>query len=245
MLPILQIGPLAIQTPGLILLIGLWIGLSLAERTAPQYKIKPSDIYNLAVIVMIFGILGARLTYLARFPSAFAASPRSLISLNPGILDPLGGAAVGLIAGVIYGQRKKMPLWQSLDTLSPGFAMIALAMALANLASGNNYGTVTDVPWAVELWGASRHPTQIYELVYASFVLWVVWPGRRHRVLDPAGGRFLTFLALSAGGRVFLEAFRAGSPPVFGGIRIVQIVGWVLLGYSLLALERRLPIKEG
>ncbi len=32
MYPILQIGPLAIQLPGLLLLAGLWIGTLVAER---------------------------------------------------------------------------------------------------------------------------------------------------------------------------------------------------------------------
>jgi len=34
MLPILNIGPLAIQTPGLIILFGTWLGFFLAERQA-------------------------------------------------------------------------------------------------------------------------------------------------------------------------------------------------------------------
>ena len=61
MLPILQIGPFALQTPGLILLIGAWAGLSLAERYAKRFQINPNQLYNLAFIGLIAGILGALL----------------------------------------------------------------------------------------------------------------------------------------------------------------------------------------
>ncbi len=244
MLPILQIGPLAIQTPGLILLAGVWIGLTLAERAAPAHKINPSLVYNVAFTALVAGLAGARLAYLARFPSAFAASPRSLISLNPGLLDPLGGGAVGLIAAVVYGQRKRLPFWRTLDALTPALAMLYLAIPLANLASGAAFGAVTDVPWAINLWGAQRHPAQIYETLAAALILWAVWPGRATALFRTEGGRFFLFLALAAAARLFLEPFRASSPALFNGIRLIQLAAWVLLGLGLWQLGRRVQRRR-
>ena len=37
MFPVLQIGPLALQTPGLLILIGIWVGLSVMERFASRF----------------------------------------------------------------------------------------------------------------------------------------------------------------------------------------------------------------
>ena len=37
MFPILQLGPLALQVPGLLLLVGLWIGTLVVEREAVRY----------------------------------------------------------------------------------------------------------------------------------------------------------------------------------------------------------------
>ena len=53
MLPILQVGPLAIQAPGLILLLGLWLGLALAERTAHYWGVPGKTLYNLAFMALI------------------------------------------------------------------------------------------------------------------------------------------------------------------------------------------------
>ena len=111
MLPILNIGPLAIQLPGLVILIGLWLGLSLAERYAARFDVKSNLLYNLVFVVLIAGIIGARLAYVIRYPQAFAGNLFSALSFNLSLLDPWAGLGLGLIAGLIYGQRKKMALW--------------------------------------------------------------------------------------------------------------------------------------
>ena len=61
MFPVLQIGPLALPVPGLALLIGVWIGLWLAEIEAARLGIGPETVYNLAFIGLVAGLLGARL----------------------------------------------------------------------------------------------------------------------------------------------------------------------------------------
>ena len=40
MFPILQIGPLAIQVPGLVIIAGLWFGLTLSEHRAKKHGAK-------------------------------------------------------------------------------------------------------------------------------------------------------------------------------------------------------------
>lgn len=246
MLPILQVGPLALQTPGLILILGLWLGLNLAEKNASRHQLHPDVIYNLAFTALIAGIVGARLTYAARYLSAFTASPASLISLNPGLFDPFGGVAVGVIAAVIFGQRKNLPLWPTLDALTPLGMVLAVAFPLANLASGNAFGRETALPWGIELWGAIRHPVQMYETLAATGILILLWPGKgwlARRVSNP-GQSFLLFLALSAGARLFLEAFRGNSVTLPNGWRVAQILAWLVLGASLWALGRNVPNNQ-
>jgi phosphatidylglycerol---prolipoprotein diacylglyceryl transferase len=83
MLPILNLGPLAIQTPGLILILGLWIGLTQAEKYARRLKINPDHIYTLTFLSLAVGILGARLTYVAQNPAAFQNNWIGVFSLTP------------------------------------------------------------------------------------------------------------------------------------------------------------------
>lgn len=236
MLPVIQIGPLALQVPGLVLLVGLWLGLNLAEKHSSRRGIDPSLLSNLTLIAMLAGLVGSRLAYVARYPAAFAASPRSLISLNPGLLDPLGGAAVALLAALIYANRKQMPLLPTLDAITPLLAVMAVALGLTHLASGDAFGRPTNLPVGIQLWGAKRHPTQIYETLSALLILWLYWPGRA-RIQDwKAGTYFFAFAATSAGAQLFLEGFRADSILLTNGFRQAQLIAWVVISFCLLAL---------
>ncbi|MCB9135273.1 MAG: prolipoprotein diacylglyceryl transferase [Anaerolineales bacterium] len=240
MLPILQLGPLALQTPGLILILGLWLGLNLAEKNAHRHHVHPDNLYNLTFTALIAGIVGARLAYIARYSSAFIASPASLFSLNPGLLDPFGGIAVGLLAALIFGQRKKLAFWPTLDALTPVLTVMSIAFALANLASGDAFGAETTLPWGIELWGAKRHPAQLYEALAAGCILLLLWPARGviARRISAPGAIFVLFLALSAGAHLFLEAFRGDSAILPNGWRIAQILAWFLLAGSLWGFEK-------
>lgn len=119
MLPYLSFFGLALPVPALTLLAGIWFGSSLAEKHAPKHKVNPEHLYNLVFAALIAGVIGARLAYVVRFPAAFLDNPRSLISLNFGLFDPLGGAVVGILAAAAFGQRKGLKLWPTLDALTP------------------------------------------------------------------------------------------------------------------------------
>ena len=238
MFPILQIGPFALQTPGLILLAGLWLGLSLAERGAAQNGLNADTLYNLTLVALIAGIVGARLAYVARFPSAFAESPLSLLSINPGLLDPFAGAVLAGITVLAYGQRKRLQLWPALDAFVPLLAVMGVALPLANLAAGRAFGAPTGVPWAIELWGAARHPVQLYEAVAAGAILWAFWPGKWIEKCAP-GTKFLAFVSATTGARLFFEGFRGDSLTVPGGFRAMQLIAWVVLSVSLWTLSQR------
>jgi prolipoprotein diacylglyceryltransferase len=109
---------------------------------------------------------------------------------------------------------------------------------LAHLAAGTAFGSPTDLPWGIELWNARRHPTQAYELLAALVIFCVVW-FRKTNV--PAGVLFLNLIALSAGARLFFEAFRGDGVPVFEGFRLNQIAAWIVLAIALWLHELKRP----
>ncbi len=238
MLPILNIGPLAIQTPGLILLIGLWLGISLTERHAHHHAVDAGKIYNLLLWTAAAGVIAARLSYVAMHPSSFAANPASILSLNTTLLDPWAGAAGAFLAALIYGRRSQLPFWNTLDTLTYLLAVLAVASGLSHLASGDAFGAPADLPWSIWLWGASRHPSQVYEAIAALFILLALWPQKGLFQPQTPGARFLIFLALTAIARLFLEAFRGDSILIAGGLRQAQVFAWLVLAISLWGLKK-------
>jgi phosphatidylglycerol:prolipoprotein diacylglycerol transferase len=242
MLPILHLGPLAIQTAGLVVILSLWLGLTLSERLAVRIQVTRAEMDNLALVVLVAGLLGARLTYIARYPDAFLHNPFSLISPSPALLDVMGGIAVAAIAAAVYMQRRKMSFWRTMDALTPAFAVLFVGIGVSHLASGAAFGAPSNLPWSIDLWGSRRHPSQIYEILAASGILVFVWQRFERFKYGYAkltvGSTFLTFLALSAGSRLFLEAFRGDSILLFGHLRSAQLVSWLILAFSLFMLER-------
>lgn len=235
MYPILQIGPLAIQLPGLLLLAGLWIGTLVAERETARYKLDPGLISNMIFIALAVGIIGARLGYAFRYLDLYLSEPLSFLALNPNTLSAMEGIAAGLIAAVIYAQRKGLSLLPTMDTLTLGASSFAIFVALAHLSSGDAFGAPTTVPWAIELWGADRHPTQIYELLFAVSVTLVILRIRKARFFS--GFTFTLFVALSAISRLYLEGFRGDSLIVFSSIRSAQLISFAVMISALIALH--------
>lgn len=243
MFPVLRIGPLAIQTPALFVLSGIWVGLMLVKKFAGRYSIPFRQLENLTLWFLFSGLVGARVFYFLRFPQAFFANPLAVILPSPFLLDFEGGALVAVLVTLVYGQRHKMPFWETLDALTPGFAVFVIALGLAHIASGNAYGIRTSLPWGIELWGAIRHPVQIYETLLAVLILWIVLPAKPDREevdnYQVSGMLFLEFVALSAASQLILETFRAVGVRWFGVVRMEQIIAWLVLALALWLIGQR------
>jgi len=245
MFPILQIGPLAIQTPGLFLLVGIWIAMSIVEKEAPRRGLSASILSNLILLALVAGVLGARVWYALRFIDVYMDNPLSLFSLNPSTLALEEGVLTGLMAAWIYGQRKGLPFLGTLDAFAPGMAMFAIALGFSHLASGDAFGEPSSVPWAIELWGETRHPSQLYEILLAGLTLFVLWRVKEWNTYS--GFTFLTWVAIAAGSRLFLEAFRGDSVIILGVVRSAQVISLVVLVVAMLGLHlvgRREKIDE-
>jgi phosphatidylglycerol:prolipoprotein diacylglycerol transferase len=247
MLPVLQIGPLALQTPGLLILVGIWFGLTASEKLASRFKIEPSQLYNLVLIVLLSGILGARLAYVIQYSSIFIANPLNIISPTLTMFNGEAGLVIGVIAGTIYAQRKSMQLWPTLDALVPGLSVFIIFYHLANFASGDAFGSATQMPFAVELWGQARYPVQLYEMITAAGIAAAIRSGIQRAFksgIYQAGLFFWGFLALSALSRLFWEFFRGDSTTILGSIHVAQIIAWFILAVSLWRIGRYQPLNQ-
>lgn len=244
MFPTLQLGPLSLQVPGLVMLAGLWVGLTLAERRVKKHNENPGHIYNLVFIALIAGFIGARLSYAITYQAAFSSNLGNLLSLNPGLLDPFAGVLIGGAAALIYIYRKQLPIWSTLDSLTPLFAVLAIALGIANLAAGNAFGSPTAFPWGIYMWGAIRHPTQIYETILAVIILVVILIIDKYPYRKIPGLTFLVFTTLSAGSRMFVEAFRGDSILLGSGFRSAQIISWIVMAVCLALIGRRIQISN-
>ncbi|MFH1185411.1 MAG: prolipoprotein diacylglyceryl transferase family protein [Chloroflexota bacterium] len=236
MLPFLRVGPLLVQLPGLALLAGIWIGTTFVEKEALRLRLHASAVLNMIMYALIGGLVGARLLYALEHLSAYLAAPLSLLALSATALDASGGMLIGATAAFLYGRAKWLPLRATLDALAPGLATFMIALGVANILSGNGYGSPLEAPWAIYLWGEYRQPTQVYETLLAVGVL-LAWKFMPAGSLSP-GNRFWQVVSLSAAARLFTEAFHADSVITPGGFRLAQVVALLLLAAALYMSRR-------
>jgi phosphatidylglycerol:prolipoprotein diacylglycerol transferase len=245
--PILNIGGLAIQLPGLILLLGYWLSLNLAGRRAKSRGVSEDAIFNAGFIALSAGLVGARLGYVILHWSAYQNDLAGIVALTTGALSTPVGIPVGLGTAALALRRYQMRLAVLLDALAPGLALMLAFVSLADLSSGSSYGTISDLPWAIELWGAHRHPTQVYELLAALTCLGLLQWARPRSPYD--GFLFALFVFVYGAARLFLEAYRADPWLLPGGYRTVQVIGFGMVAVSLWSMSQRLsqtsPMSNG
>ncbi len=227
MLPVLQIGPLVVQTSLLLALIGFWLGLEFSSRAARRQPDIPRGFVDSAVFrALLLGLVVARLVYAAGSIEAYLNDPLALISPLPATMNGPAGLAAAIATIAWLAHRRRVPLRPLLDALAPGIGVLLAVLALGDLTNGTALGTPTDLPWAVTLWDVPRHPVQLYLAVPTlSLALWSLQGGER-----PFAG--FDFLVVTGGYALILlisGIWREPGVVIAGGFRQEQFIAWAAL----------------
>jgi phosphatidylglycerol:prolipoprotein diacylglycerol transferase len=237
MLPVLQLGPFAIQTYPLVVILAGWAALAIAGRAASRLGIDPDHIYNAGLYGFVAGIVVGRFAHVATYWTAYRSQPLEIFGFNTTAFLVWPGVIAGLAVAGWYIYRRRLPLVAMLDAFAPG-ALVGLALAaLGALLAGRDPGSASSLPWAVTLWSVRRHPVQVYEAIGLLAVAALVWNmignGARR------GAPFLTALAGYGLTIWFVEAFRApeATTTIAGGMRSSQVVGLALAVLALIGFR--------
>lgn len=237
-----HIGPQAVHSYGVMLMLGFLAGLWLSRRQARRVGLSPDLPIDLGVWVLIASIVMARVTYVALNWADYATRPSEILRIwQEGGLSFHGGLLGGVLAVLIYGWRARTSFWLLADMLSPG---LALGYGLARFGcflNGCCYGAPTHLPWGVVFPGITTepsHPTQIYAAL-GSFVICALLLRLQPR-LRAQGQLFLLYLMLYAVLRLVVEIFRRGASAqeVFHGVTQAQVVSLALFAVAAFAFPR-------
>jgi phosphatidylglycerol:prolipoprotein diacylglycerol transferase len=215
----------------------------------------PEFMYDLGLVMLLTGVLGGRAFYFVQFyDTAFAGSPAPFLEffkIWKGGLVFYGGAITGLLCGVAYLWRRKLPIPDCLDVASIG---APLAMGFGRIGcflNGCCFGKVCEpsYPLAVrfplesparashlargligghEAASLPVHPVQLYQSAHDIIVFGLLfWYLRRPGT--PRGVGMPLLFALYGIGRFFLEGLRGDHSATFTGLTVSQNISVALL----------------
>ncbi|HHT63823.1 MAG: prolipoprotein diacylglyceryl transferase [Bacillota bacterium] len=228
-----QIGPLAIRWYGILLSTALALGTYLAYREAEKQKIDPEYIINLVVVAAPLGFIGARIYYILFFNLEYYLShPAEIPAVWHGGLAIHGALIGGIIGGYLVVRRYRLNFWQIADIVAPSLILGQAIGRWGNFFNQEAYGYETDLPWAMYIDGAYRHPTFLYESLWNLTVFIILILVRRKKFIRQ-GDLFAGYIAMYSLGRVFVESFRTDSL-MLGPFRIAQLVSLIGIAFGLI-----------
>ncbi|MBE6569898.1 MAG: prolipoprotein diacylglyceryl transferase [Ruminococcaceae bacterium] len=246
-------------TVGMVLavLYGNYIGVK-------REKLKSDDIMDLAFIIILFGVLGARLYYIlfkldqyivtsGTFLENLKDTLYNMVAVWNGGLAIYGGIIAGLITAFLFARKRRIPFVKFFDLLAPTVMIGQIIGRWGNFINMEAYGSETDLPWRMGLlvsydktgpetgiWNQEIyvHPTFLYESLWnlAGFILLNIL----YRKKKFNGQMFASYLVWYGFGRMLIEGLRTDSLMI-GPFRVSQLVGLasLVIGIIIFIMNRK------
>lgn len=229
----MQIGPLPLHAYGLMLAIGVIVATMVAERRWARMGGDPKFIGQIAIWVIVAGVVGARVYHLFTGYDWTRDGIGGTVKIWNGGLSIWGAVAGGAIAVVVLTRRHHVDTLAMCDALAPGVALAQAIGRWGNYFNQELFGRPTSLPWGLKIDPANRpagyerfatfHPSFLYESLWMIAVFLVlVWAERAFRFRR--GQTFALYVMLYTSYRVFEEWLRIDKATKIFGIRFNAIL---------------------
>ncbi|MDR2712000.1 MAG: prolipoprotein diacylglyceryl transferase [Clostridiales bacterium] len=237
------LGSWPVRWYGILISGSMAIAIWLAYRQVVRQHLNPDEVFNIAFWAIPSAVIGARLYYVIFQWGYFSSHPQDIVKIWHGGMAIHGAIIAGILVTLLYCSRRKLDFWRYADI---GVISLVIAQAIGrwgNYFNQEAYGYETDLPWAMFIDGAYRHPTFLYECIWNLLVFgalsWLM--RRRHR----SGSILASYLIFYSLGRAFIELLRTDSlmvGPIRGAV-LVSAIG-VLIGALILRSRRNQPMLD-
>ncbi|MFA6241203.1 MAG: prolipoprotein diacylglyceryl transferase [Candidatus Hydrogenedentales bacterium] len=148
---ILQLGPVAIHSYGLMMAIAFLTATFLVTRDMAKHGLNPGVASDTAFWCLLAGLIGTRILHIIMFPENYSwTRPLGWIAIWEGGLVFQGAIPPALAVIYFNLRRNGMPFWKSIDIAAP---YVALGHAIGRIGcflNGCCYGQRTDMPWGIQ-----------------------------------------------------------------------------------------------
>lgn len=246
---------------GLLLTLALLGSMNLAAWRARREGLDGEQVYDLAIWVLLGGLVGARLFFVIEYWRTFGHWTEAFQIWNGGIV--LYGSVIGaVIVALLYRRARPFPLRPMMDAAAPA---IALGVGLGRIGcflNGCCYGDLCRLPWAVTfprptapwrnhvdhaligpdaLRSLPVHPTQLYSALDGFLLVALL---TAYYPLRKRDGEVMALLMVTYPvTRFFIERLRNDEAGFVSGMTISQAisVGLFLIGVAYWIYLRTLP----
>lgn len=247
----LDLGFIQIYWYSIFIFLGIFFAGLVIMKEAKKQKINQEDLINLIFYGIIFGILGARLYYVAFNLNYYLKYPLEILEVWNGGLAIHGGLIAGLITVVIYSKKHNYKIVKLLDIIVVGLILGQAIGRWGNFFNGEAYGPITTLEHLKGLHlpdfivdgmfidGAYRTPTFLYEslLDLVGFIILVV---ARHYKYLKKGWLISIYLVWYSVCRLFIEGLRTDSL-MLGPLKAAQVVSvlGIIIGIVLFFIFKK------
>ncbi|MDH7577896.1 MAG: prolipoprotein diacylglyceryl transferase [Bacillota bacterium] len=224
-----QLGGLRVYSYGFFVALGLLAAVWwLAKKVAKEGR-SPQIVIDLALLVLIAGVIGARLAFILLYdPGFYLSHPWHIFMLQEGGLAFYGALVFGLATAFFYLRIARLSVLSFFDLASPALALGYAIARIGCFLNGCCYGKPTELPWGVVFTAVDdlpRHPTQLYSLLAGLSIFMILEffiPRARFR-----GQIFSLLLILYGLSRALIELFRENAQ-LPGGAGIAALAALIL-----------------
>ena len=222
--PILfELGPLSVRTYGLLLAVSFLVGIILALRRSRARGLNQNKMINMSLLIMLSGIVGARIMYVIPHWNEFSANPLDIISpfqssgsIGLTGLTMYGGLIAAVLVSILYLRMNGLSVWKACDAFAPSIALGIGISRVGCFMNGCCFGLPTESALGVVFPAFSAagsfypdvalHPAQLYNAVlgFGLFGL-LLWLDRKPRF---DGFIFAVLLISEPVTRFFVDLFR-------------------------------------
>src|SRR5262245_53361315 len=238
-----QIGPVLITWHGIFSVLGILAAARVGQILLQREGIAPERVYDMAVWMVVAGLIGARLLFIWENYQQFEGNLIRIVEINEGGISQWGGIFGALAGGYVWCWRNQVDYRKVLDAAGPANALGFAIGRIGDIINGEHHAITTNLPWGVQYvnpktygeLGLVVHPEVAYELIWNLLVFAVsivTYPLFKRRL--PVGVTGMIWLAVYAAGRFLLSFLRKDS--LFLGLRQAQWASLLMIVVALAAI---------
>ena len=237
----LTIGSVDIHYYGIIMAFAIFTGifviLELSKRFYPE--ISSDRILDISFLLIISGVLGARLYYVLLDYKYFLKFPFEIPAVWHGGISIQGAIIAGIIAGIFYVKKHNINFFRYADLFVFGLVTGQIIGRWGNFFNSEAFGLPTNLPWKLFIPYNNRpliyrseeffHPAFLYESLLSACIFAVLFFILTKYKKRKDGFIFFVYIILYSLARILVEAIRTDSVLNINGIHIAHIASFIFI----------------